>query len=43
MNYKFHLYSSTIYANDVLKESLVKEITFGTYSFKLNEDVNKYS
>lgn len=34
--------SSTIYANDVLKESLVKEITegIGTYSFKLNEDVN---
>ncbi len=34
--------SSTIYANDVLKESLVREITegIGTYSFKLNEDVN---
>ena len=38
----FIIFSSQIYANDVLKESLVKEITegIGTYSFKLNEDVN---
>lgn len=42
ISFVFIVFSSTIYANDVLKESLVKEITegIGTYSFKLNEDVN---